>query len=329
MYIEFKCLSTILAIISSTLIYMPKSFCNASLKQTKINNANMNKQIENMINEIRGKSKKRTQNIKNSKKSEKKTNKKEIKTVKNETKKEENPSFVTKFLTKNDCYSEGLKNLKNKKPFVPKGIMIHSTASPGIMAKDWYEKWNKSYENKEINRQACVHFFVDDKSVYHYLPCNFVGWHCGGKGNRIYISIEMCEPSGIPYNESNSEILEDYERTKSKNLEYYKKAYKNLIWLCCSLCKTFNFSVKKPSNPKAKLVSEKYNIISHKEGNACGVASNHEDPDHIWKFHGLTMDSFRDEVIRGLKEGNGRILEGLNFVEKQKENSEKNKVSSV
>ena len=55
MYIEFKCLSTILAIISSTLIYMPKSFCNASLKQTKINNANMNKQIENMINEIRGK----------------------------------------------------------------------------------------------------------------------------------------------------------------------------------------------------------------------------------------------------------------------------------
>lgn len=39
-------------------------------------------------------------------------------------------------------------------------------------------------------------------------------------------------------------------------------------------------------------------IISRKEGHARGVASNHGDPEHLWKGLGLsyTMDGFRKDV---------------------------------
>lgn len=39
-------------------------------------------------------------------------------------------------------------------------------------------------------------------------------------------------------------------------------------------------------------------IISHKEGHALGIASNHGDPEHLWTGLGLpfTMDTFRAAV---------------------------------
>lgn len=71
--------------------------------------------------------------------------------------------LTTKYMTNNDCYKTVLK-------IKPKGIMIHSTATPGIMAAEWFIRWNKSYKAGQINRQACVHAFVDDKEIYQYLP---------------------------------------------------------------------------------------------------------------------------------------------------------------
>jgi len=69
----------------------------------------------------------------------------------------------TKYMTRNDCYTAGRK-------ITPKGIMVHSTAVPGVMAAEWFSRWNKSYKAGEINRQVCVHAFVDDKEVWQYLP---------------------------------------------------------------------------------------------------------------------------------------------------------------
>ena len=37
-------------------------------------------------------------------------------------------------------------------------------------------------------------------------------------------------------------------------------------------------------------------VISHKEGCARGIASNHGDPDHLWSKFGLTMDGFRKDI---------------------------------
>jgi len=39
-------------------------------------------------------------------------------------------------------------------------------------------------------------------------------------------------------------------------------------------------------------------IISHREGHTRGIASGHEDPEHLWRGlgSGYTMDGFRRDV---------------------------------
>ena len=60
--------------------------------------------------------------------------------------------IIEKFMIRNDCYLAGRK-------ITPKGIMVHSTATPGVMAGEWFARWNKSYKAGETDRQVCVHAF--------------------------------------------------------------------------------------------------------------------------------------------------------------------------
>lgn len=152
----------------------------------------------------------------------------------------------------NDCYKAG-------RTITPKGVMVHSTATPGVMASDWYSRWNKP------NIEKAVHAFVDDQFVCQHLPWNHRAWHCGDSGNNTHISFEMCEP-----------------KDWTTNKEYAKKCYDNAVELAAWLCKTYNISTD--------------NVISHKEGHQKGIASNHGDPDHWWKYFGFTMNQFRADV---------------------------------
>lgn len=181
----------------------------------------------------------------------------------------------TKFMTRNDCYKE---NRKIK----PKGIMIHSTATPGVMAEAWFNKWNKSFSEGEINRQVCVHAFVDDKEVWQYLPWNHRGWHAGGTANNTHIGIEICEPPGFSYSK-NHMISYDV----MKNEAYFRKAFDMAVDLCVVLCREYRLTEK--------------DIISHQEGNRIGIASNHGDVGHWFPKHGEDMDSFRKAVREKLK----------------------------
>lgn len=171
-------------------------------------------------------------------------------------------NLTTLYMTRNDCYTINRK-------IVPKGIMIHSTATPGVMARTWFSRWNKSYAKGEIGRQVCVHAFSDDKEVFQYLPWNHRGWHAGKTiGNDTLIGIEICEPT-------------DYS-----NKEFFSKAWDNTVELVVMLCKQFNL--------------KETDIISHREGYKKGVASNHGDPDHWWQYHNKTMDDFRADVKAAL-----------------------------
>ena len=216
--------------------------------------------------------------------------------------------FKIMFMDKNDCFYEELENEKTGVKNFEKtrsGVMIHSTASPGLMAKDWFDIWNLSYKNGQISREVCVHMFVDDKSVYLYFPLNLRAWHCGNSaGNDKYISIEMCEPNGIPYSDDKSKVLESFSAENYR--EYFDKTYKNAVIACASVLRFLNTSVSKSAvdNNKIKNMdvnvelspAEKYNVISHKEGSDSGIASSHGDPDHIWRFFGYSMDQFRRDV---------------------------------
>jgi N-acetylmuramoyl-L-alanine amidase len=185
-------------------------------------------------------------------------------------------NLKSKFMTRNDCYTAGRK-------ITPKGIMVHSTATPGVMAADWFSRWNKSYKAGEINRQVCVHAFLDDKEVWQYLPWNHRGWHAGGDANNTHISFEICEPGGFSYSGGSTMVGYDVK----KNEAYFRAVWKNAVELCVYLCKLYNLTEK--------------DILSHSEGNKKGIASNHSDVGHWFPKHGENMDSFRAAVKKALE----------------------------
>lgn len=184
-------------------------------------------------------------------------------------------NLIQSILTNNPCYKAGRK-------ITVKGLMLHSVGCPQPSAAVFVRNWNKaSYD------RACVHGFIDgnDGTVYQTLPWNRRGWHAGsgkkGSANNTHIGVEMCEPGTIKYTGGASFTDNNPAKTKETVLRTYQSA----VELFAMLCKQYGL------NPMADGV-----VISHKEGCARGIASNHGDPDHLWSKFGLTMDGFRKDI---------------------------------
>lgn len=181
--------------------------------------------------------------------------------------------LIESILTQNPCYTAGRK-------ITVKGLMLHSVGCPQPSASVFIKNWNKStYKN------ACVHGFIDanDGTVYQTLPWNHRGWHGGGSSNNTHIGVEMCEPSCIKYMGGATFTCSD----KPKAVAAAERTYKAAVELFAMLCEKFDL------DPLADGV-----IVSHKEGHARGIASNHGDPEHLWTQldMGYTMDTFRKAV---------------------------------
>lgn len=181
--------------------------------------------------------------------------------------------LVEKIMTKNPCYTAGRK-------ITVKGLMLHSVGCSQPSAMVFINNWNSaSYD------RACVHGFIDanDGTVYQTLPWNHRGWHGGGDCNNTHIGVEMCEPACIKYTGGATFTCSDLATAKA----CAKRTYDAAVELFAMLCKQFNL------NPLADGV-----IISHKEGHARGIASNHGDPEHLWNqlSMGYTMNTFRQAV---------------------------------
>lgn len=180
-------------------------------------------------------------------------------------------NIVQRFMTQNDCFKAGRK-------IKPWGIMVHATATPGVMSATWFDRWNKPGINK------CVHAFLDDKGVLQYLPWDHRGWHAGGGGNDTHIGFEICEPAGHRY--SGAATMVDYN--VAKNQAYFDAVWENAIQLCVMLCKEFKLTER--------------DIIDHSEGHRLGIASNHADVGHWFPRHGRNMDMFRAAVKERLND---------------------------
>lgn len=177
--------------------------------------------------------------------------------------------LIQDIMTNNPCYKAGRK-------ITVKGLMLHSVGCPQPSAAVFIKSWNTpSYE-------IGVHAIIDGNTgdVYQLLPWNHRGWHGGGSSNNTHIGVEMCEPSTIKYTGGASWTeTGDGTNTKATVLRTYAAA----VELFAMLCKEYGL------DPLTQ-------IVSHKEGHSLGIASNHGDPDHLWKKHGLTMDKFRKDV---------------------------------
>ena len=179
--------------------------------------------------------------------------------------------LVQNYLTKNPCYTAGRK-------ITVKGLMLHSVGCPQPKASVFINSWNSASYTR-----ACVHGFIDgnDGTVYQTLPWNHRGWHCGGTGNDTHIGVEMCEPACIKYTSGSSFTCSDTATAKA----VAKRTYEAAVELFALLCKEYSL------DPLTA-------ICSHKEGCAKGIASNHGDPEHLWKGLGMsyTMYTFRQAV---------------------------------
>lgn len=172
--------------------------------------------------------------------------------------------IIEAFAAKNKCYQAGA-------ALVPRGIMLHSIGTPQPSAAalaryfDQYQPGGQS---------VCVHAFAQaDGTVYQTLPWEMRGWHCGGSANSTHIGVEMTEPStGM---------------TRSEAAEQVAGTYHTAVELFAALCKQYGL------DPAQDGV-----IIGHAEGHRRGVASNHADPELLWRTYdmGYTMDGFRADV---------------------------------
>ena len=175
-----------------------------------------------------------------------------------------------KMLTRNSCYISGRR-------IIPKGIMVHSlgVAQPDPMKVINY--WNVP------GMDVCVHAFVHKDGVIQTLPWDYRGWHAGGSANNTHIGFEICEPAGHTY--SGGSTMLNYNI--KANQEYFNAIWKHSVDLCAMLCQEYNLTEK--------------DIITHCEGHAQGIASNHGDVMHWFPKHGKDMDDFRAAVKEALK----------------------------
>ncbi len=170
----------------------------------------------------------------------------------------------------------------------PEALMLHSVGCPQPKASVFVNIFGKSdYDS------ASVHAFIDaqDGSVHQTLPWNYRAWHSGGSANNTHVGVEMCEPDCITYTSGSTFKVSD----KARALKQVQTTYKAAVELFAYLCKKYDIDPMK-------------GIVSHKEGHDKGIASNHGDPEHLWKGVGsrYTMDGFRKDVKAAMN-GNTKL----------------------
>lgn len=177
-------------------------------------------------------------------------------------------NIIESFATKNKCYQAAT-------PLYPRGIMLHSIGCPQPNASVMARSFNLYQPG---GQSVCVHAFAQaDGTVYQTLPWEMRGWHCGGAANASHIGIEMTEPSA--------------GMTRSEAAEQIAGTYHTAVELFAALCKQYGL------DPEQDGV-----IIGHAEGHRRGVASNHADPELLWRTYdmGYTMDGFRADVVEAM-----------------------------
>lgn len=178
-------------------------------------------------------------------------------------------NIVEAIVTANKCYQIGA-------ALYPQGIMLHSVGCAQPSAAVFARSFNQYQPG---GASVCVHAFVQaDGAVYQTLPWEMCGWHCGGAANGTHIGVEMTEPAAAM---SYAEAAEQIAGT-----------YRTAVELFAALCKQYGL------DPAQDGV-----IIGHAEGHRRGVASNHADPELLWRTYdmGYTMDGFRRDVAEAMK----------------------------
>ena len=202
-------------------------------------------------------------------------------------------NLVQSYLTRNPCYGANINKQDNRYATFqrrgPEGLMLHSVGCPQPSAQVFVNLWNNA-----AYTAACVHGFIDANTgtIYQTLPWNFRGWHGGygskGNSNDTHIGVEMCEPGNITYTSGCAFKCSDLTSARAAA----RRTYQAAVELFAMLCENYGLDPLKPGV-----------IVSHAEGYKRGIATNHGDPEHLWRGLGmsLTMDGFRNDVYKTMQ----------------------------
>ncbi len=178
-------------------------------------------------------------------------------------------------LTENSCF-------RLDREMKVRGIMLHSIGCAQPRAEVFAARWN------DPDKEVAVHGFIDGITgdVWQFLPWRICGWHAGGIANLSHIGVEMGEPDVLKYKPGTATFtVSDADRAEA--IRSAELTYSSAVELFAYLCEGLGL------DPLADGT-----VIGHAEGHARGIASNHADPEHLWRGLGLahTMDGFRRDV---------------------------------
>ena len=160
----------------------------------------------------------------------------------------------------------------------PEGAMLHSIGCPQPDAMVLIRSWDSP-----DYKRACIHGFIDanNGTVYQTMPWHYRAPHAAGDATNTHIGIEMCEPDCIRYTSGSNFTCSDVPRAR----EMVRRTYLAAVELFAQICTEHGW------DPLEDGV-----IISHREGHARGIASNHGDPEHLWRGlgKGNPKDNFRE-----------------------------------
>ena len=137
-------------------------------------------------------------------------------------------------------------------------MVIHSTATPGATAQNEFCYFNSAY------RGASAHYFVDWIEIIRTIPENEVAWHAG-KANYLYLSVEMCEPSGI-------------------DMQKFEEVWNRTVWFVADACVRNGWS--------------KSSIYSHNDMSLKFGDTDHTDPIDYLRLYGRTWDDLLSAIDR-------------------------------
>lgn len=188
--------------------------------------------------------------------------------------------YYSAICTESDCY-------KASRLIEPQGIILHSVGCNQSRASVFVALWNKP------GVKVLPHAVIDGSGdIYQTLPFNRRGWHAGGKANNTHIGVEMCEPSTLKYDSPCHFTVEDPADMIDAQ-ELAGRTYHAAVQLFADLCVQYGLDPREPNV-----------ILSHTEAHDRGLASDHGDPEELWRGIGLSYDMshFRWDVYAALME---------------------------
>lgn len=176
----------------------------------------------------------------------------------------------------------------DKRPFKLWGGMLHSVGCNQPSAHNWADRWNRA------TAPVIANYVTEPDLAIETLPLNKRPWTSGsgknGNANDFMFQVEMAEPASLKYGNGGKFTVSQDKLLEAK--DYVKRNYETAVKLFADTFK------KNGLDPLGKMPNGYPTIMSHAEGAKYGIASNHGDPEHLWRQLNLpfSMDTFRRDV---------------------------------